>query len=77
MNTFDLLQAVGEASDTDIKNAETLKRTGLTRKKRIIFGLTASAAVLALILFAVPALNRKENKPDKETERTTNRRADN
>ena len=36
MNTFDLLQAVGEASDTDIKNAETLKRTGLTRKKRII-----------------------------------------
>ena len=71
MNTFDLLQAVGEASDTDIKNAETLKRTGLTRKKRIIFGLTASAAVLALILFAVPALNRKENKPDKETEPVT------
>lgn len=71
MNNLDLLEALQEASDTDIQRSETLKKTSQSRNKRITVALVASAAVLALILLAVPALNRQDVTPSEALGGTT------
>ena len=70
MNTFDLLQAVGEASDTDIKNAETssfstymnkLERASMSGQMDLYYSSQTAERIMQIITVEKQVLTKTNN----------------